>query len=72
MAYSEQNPMVRVELVVPRDLAALFAAKPQYLYSERMQAVLLDVLTEDQINELIERGVRARPVVFPNVAEVVR
>lgn len=59
------NPMVRIELTVPYELAAVLAAKPQYVFSERMYLNLLDILTPDQEAALATAKVHPRPLVFP-------
>lgn len=59
------NPMVEVKMVMPLELASVFAAKPQFVWSERMQNNLMSILTDEQKAALNAAGCEARPLVFP-------
>ena len=62
----QENHQVIVPVRMPVNLAGVLSQKVQFLYSERMQAELMKVLTPEQLQTLARKGVEARPVVFPS------
>jgi hypothetical protein len=61
----QSNPIVVVPVEMALETALCIGQKVQFLYSERMQDVLMSILTVEQIAELVAAKVAPRPLVFP-------